>query len=82
VFSQDRLRLAAGSSGAEAVRLFELDHRQPLITLAGRGALFSPRFSPSGDCLAAANAEGEILIWSAPSWSQIAAQENRAPPAP
>jgi WD40 repeat protein len=74
-FSQDGLRLAVGSSGAEAVRLFELRQFQALITLTGRGSLFAPRFSPTGDCLAALNASGEIWVWPAPSWAEITARE-------
>ena len=60
-FSADGHRLVVGSSGAEALRLFELQQFQPLITLAGEGSLFAPQFSPSGDHLAARNAAGNIF---------------------
>lgn len=76
-FSSDGQRLVAGSSGVEAVRLFDLQQFQPLITLAANGSLFAPQFSPSGDHLAAQSSAGAIWIWPAPSWAEIADRENR-----
>jgi WD40 repeat protein len=76
-FSPDGARLAAGSSGVEALRLFELRQLQPLITLEAPGSLFAPKFSPSGDFITALNVAGDLWIWPAPSWGQIHSREDR-----
>jgi serine/threonine protein kinase/WD40 repeat protein len=81
-FSPDGQRLAAGSSGEEAIRLFEMERHQPLISFRAEGVGFYPAFDPSGNVLAAMNAEGKVSVWRAPSWKDIEAAESEAAPKP
>ena len=76
-FSPDGRRLAAGSSGEEAIRLYDMERHQPLITFRAEGVGFSPAFDSSGNVLAAMNAEGKLSVWRAPSWKDIEAAETR-----
>jgi WD40 repeat protein len=69
-------RLAAGSNGQEAIKLWDLASREEVATLPGRGSFFSLiRFSPDGNTLSACNWNGVIHFWTAPSWEQI--ESNR-----
>ena len=81
-FSPDGQRLAAGSSGEEAIRLFEMERHQPLITFRAEGSGFSPAYDSSGNVMAAMNAEGKLSVWRAPSWKDIEAAESEAAPKP
>jgi WD40 repeat protein len=75
-FSADGRRLAAGGDGREAVRLYDADSFLPVLTLAASGSLFQrTAFSPDGTVLAGSNEEGELHLWRAPSWEEIAAAE-------
>ena len=68
VFSPDGCRLAAGSSGREAVKLWETATWQEVLTLAGEGTMFRfVAFSPDNQTLMARNNQGLLHIWSAPS---------------
>jgi WD40 repeat protein len=70
--SPDGERLAAGSNGQEAIKLWDLDSREEVATLAGGGSFFDLiRFSPDGNTLSACNWNGVIHFWTAPSWAQI-----------
>jgi serine/threonine protein kinase/WD40 repeat protein len=72
VFSPDNRRLAAGSNGREAVKLWETATWQEVLTLAGEGTMFSfVAFSPDGRTLMARNDQGQLHIWSAPSLEAI-----------
>jgi len=74
-------RLATGSSGQEAVKLWDLRGYQELLTLEGEGSMFWPiAFSPDGDALAAMNDQGALHFWRAPSWKGIATDEQRPKP--
>jgi WD40 repeat protein len=75
-FIRDGKRFAAGSSGDEAIRLYETDHHQPLITLGAEGGGFFPAFDSSGNNLAGMNAAGKLYVWRAPSWAEIDAAEK------
>ncbi|MGO8678841.1 MAG: protein kinase domain-containing protein [Limisphaerales bacterium] len=70
--SADGERLAGGSNGQEAIKLWDLDSREEVATLPGRGSFFSlVKFSPDGNTLSASNWNGVIHFWTAPSWRQI-----------
>jgi WD40 repeat protein len=70
--SPDGERIAAGSNGQEAIKLWDLDSREEVATLPGGGSFFRLiRFSPDGNTLSACNWNGVIHFWTAPSWEQI-----------
>ncbi len=77
-FSLDGRRFAVGSSGDEAIRLYESGRNEPLLTFAATGGGFFPGFDSSGNILAGLNEEGELLVWRAPSWREIEGSEKRA----
>jgi WD40 repeat protein len=69
-------RLAAGSNGQEAVKLWDLASHEEVATLSGHGSLFIIlRFSPDGNMIGARNMKGVLHLWSAPSWKEIEAAE-------
>src|SRR5262249_62272266 len=77
VFAPNSKRLAIGSGGAEAVKLWDLESPQELLTLQGNGSMFHPlAFSPDGNVLSGRDNLGMLHLWTAPSWSQIAAAEQ------
>jgi WD40 repeat protein/tRNA A-37 threonylcarbamoyl transferase component Bud32 len=76
-FSSDDQRLAIGSDGIEAVKVWDTGLRQELLTLEGQGSLFSrTAFSPDGRFLASSGMKG-LHLWHAPSWEAIAAAEAK-----
>jgi WD40 repeat protein len=78
-FSANGRRLAIGSNGREAVKLWDLDSRQELLTLAGHGYIFGDiQFSPDGNTIAARSGQGSLHLWRAPFWAEIAAAEKRS----
>jgi WD40 repeat protein len=78
-FSPDGRRLATnGGTADEAVKLWDLSTGRELVTLPGQGQIpTSVRFSPDGNWLAARNLDGQLHLWQAPSWEDIAAAETR-----
>lgn len=75
-FSRDGRRLAIGSNGLEAVKIWDVESGHELLTLAGRGSIFSSiAFSPDDRCLAAANSQGILHLWLAPLLEEIEAEE-------
>jgi len=71
-------RLAAGGGGSEAVKLYDVDSRQEVLTLPATGFLFErTKWSPDGSVLSARNGRGELHLWRAPSWAEIDAAEAR-----
>jgi eukaryotic-like serine/threonine-protein kinase len=82
-FSPDGKRLALGSGGKEAIKLYDMESHQEVLTLEGHGAEFYPsRFSPDGNILVSHNNEGVLYLWRAPSWPEIAAAEQVQAKAP
>jgi WD40 repeat protein/tRNA A-37 threonylcarbamoyl transferase component Bud32 len=76
-FSPDGKRLAAGSNGQEALKLWDIESHQELIALEGQGSMFHPSaFSPDGNLLGSCNVNGVLHLWRAPSWAEIATAEQ------
>jgi WD40 repeat protein/serine/threonine protein kinase len=76
-FSPDGQRLAIGSNGREAIKLWDVDSLQELLTLPGQGSLFNATtFSPDGNVLASSNSQGLLHLWRAPSFADIARLET------
>jgi WD40 repeat protein len=76
-FSPDDQRLLIGGSGNEAVKMWDTELRQELLTLEGQGSFFGPpKFSPDGCVLASRSRKG-LHFWRAPSWTDIAVAEAK-----
>lgn len=72
-FSPDGLRIVAGSDGREGVRMWDTVTRQELITLEVEGvSMFMTAFSPDGNWLGSLSGNGELYLWRASSWDEIA----------
>jgi WD40 repeat protein len=79
-FSPDDRRLAVGSDDRQAVKLWDLQSFQELVTLRGSSSAYSQtRFSPDGNLLGTMNSRGVLHVWRAPSWAEIEAEEGRPP---
>jgi WD40 repeat protein len=76
--SPDGQRLAAGSDGKEAIKLFDMTTHQELLTLEGEGGYFRARFSRDGNILGATSDKGLLHLWSAPSLAEIEAAEKQS----
>jgi len=75
-FSPDGMRMAVGAIGGIAVHLWDVATRRQLATLSGSGSTFHfTAFSPDGNVLLAINAEEEVHLWRAPSWTEIQTAE-------
>jgi WD40 repeat protein/serine/threonine protein kinase len=75
-FSPGGRRLAIGSDGDEAIKLWDVESFLELLTLKGQGSMFnSTGFSPDDNVLASSNSRGTLHIWSAPSFEEIARLE-------
>ncbi|MBK8000471.1 MAG: protein kinase [Verrucomicrobia bacterium] len=71
VFSADGLRMATGSNGREAVKLWDTTMWQELATLPGRGSLFrTVQFSPDGSVVTATSSRRRTHYWRAPSFRE------------
>jgi WD40 repeat protein len=77
-FSPESTRLVAGGDGDEALKLWDVDSCQELLTLEARSDVFwTPKFSPDGNVLGSLQQEGLLHLWHAPSWAEIAAAEAK-----
>ncbi len=78
VFSPDSRRLAVTSSSNEAVRFWDTESWQLLLTLEAQGSVFvASAFSPDGNVFGSLTNGGELHLWRAPSWAEIEAAEKR-----
>jgi len=77
-FSQDGTRLMAGGDGDEAIKIWDINSRQELLTLGASTDVFrTPKFSPDGNILGSEQQDGVLHLWRAPSWAEIAAAEAK-----
>jgi WD40 repeat protein len=77
-FSADVTRLAAGSGGKEAIKLWDVTSHQELLTLEAEGSTYyQTAFSPDGNTISSRNQAGVLHLWRAPSWEEIAAAETK-----
>jgi len=78
-FSPDGQRLATGSDDKQALRLWDTESWQDVLTLEGASDFGSilVSYSPDGRHIGALGANGTLLIWSAPTWEEINAAEAR-----
>ncbi len=77
-FSPDAARLAIGGDGQEAVKVWDLESLQELVTLSGQGSLFGAlAFAPDHNILAASNGQGILHLWRAPSFEEIERIESQ-----
>jgi WD40 repeat protein len=82
-YSPDMRRLAIGSTGEEAVTLWDAHTFERLLNLGSRAGAVAPvAFSPDGNVIAGQSyggaTDGTIHFWRAPSWAEIEAAEKRA----
>ncbi len=71
-FSPDGQRLASASAKDEAVKIWDVETRHEVASLAGAGSLFNRvMFSPDGTLLAAINSSGTVHVWRAPALEEI-----------
>jgi WD40 repeat protein/serine/threonine protein kinase len=77
-FSPDGTRLALGSDGREAVKLWDVASLEEVATLGAQGSVFlSTKFSPDGNVLGSLNDSGVLYLWRAPSWDEINGAEAK-----
>jgi serine/threonine protein kinase/WD40 repeat protein len=75
-FSPDVRRLAASSGSFEAVKLWDFDSQQEVLTLAAEGGpLRNVRFGRGGNVISANDEGGVVYCWRAPSREEIATSE-------
>ena len=65
------------STGEEAVRLWDMESFQELLTLPAQNPTFiTTQFSPDGNVLGAMDFKAKLHLWRAPSWAEIERAEN------
>ncbi len=80
IFSPDSRSLAVGFSGVEALKLWQLETGQELLTFPGHGSpLNNLAFAEGGNTLLVGSAGrlGSWQMWRAPSWEVIRAAEEK-----
>ncbi|HEY3857603.1 MAG TPA: protein kinase [Verrucomicrobiae bacterium] len=77
-FSPDGKRLAVSSLGKEALKLYDPESWQNVLTLECEGnGNPGAAFSPDGNSIGWMNDTGGLFIWRAPSWEEINAAETK-----
>jgi WD40 repeat protein/serine/threonine protein kinase len=77
-WSPNSKRLAAGSDGKEAIKVYDSQTYEELLTLEGDGMLFwLSAFSSNGNVLGSLSFAGVLHLWRAPAWEEIAAAEAK-----
>ena len=73
-------RLAIGDGGGPAVAVWDLESRRQLVALAAEGSgAGGVGFSPDGNTIWAANSRGDVYLWRAPTFEEIAAADRSLP---
>jgi WD40 repeat protein len=76
-FAPDGERLAASGSTGDALKLWAVDSWQEVLSLDAPGSVFhETAFSPAGDAIGTLSGEGQLYVWRAPTWAEIAAAEK------
>jgi WD40 repeat protein len=76
-FSPQNDRLAAGSGGKEALKLYDTANYMELITLEAEGSNYhDTEFSPDGNFLGSVTGQGVLRLWHAPSPEEIEVAET------
>lgn len=82
-FSPNSKRLVTSSDGQQALRLWDTDGWQDVLTLEGEGANFNrTAFSKDGNVIGSLTRNGTLQLWWAPSWEEIEAAVTQDPPPP
>ena len=80
-FSRNGQRLLTCSNTADALKVWDTDSWQNVLTLAGQGSGRymggGAGFSPDGNVAGWLSASGDLNLWRAPSWDEINAAEAK-----
>ncbi len=69
--------MAAGGSGLEAVKIWDVESQEELLTLPAQGSMHHrTAFSRDGHVLGSMNDTRQLHLWRAPSWEEIEAAES------
>ena len=68
----------SGSTGFEAIAIWDPESRERVLTLPARAPIMAPvEFSPDGNVLVGRSGD-TLHFWRAPSWAEIEAVEKGA----
>lgn len=77
-FSPNGRRLiTSGTSGNDTLKFWDVEGARDIAMLGSKGGFFDHvGFSPDGNTVFAVDNQGTVLLWQAPSFEEIAAQEQ------